>query len=124
VARKPTPGLTDGETRIMNVLWARGRATVGEVVSLLPKHRPVAYNTVQTMLRILESKGYVSHDQAGRAFVYYPIVGQHAARRKALGHLLDALFDSSPSLLMLDLLEDERLGPAEIKRLKQMIDEA
>lgn len=124
MARKPSPGLTDGETRIMNVLWAKGRATVGEVVSALPARRPVAYNTVQTMLRILESKRYVSHEQVGRAFVYYPIVAQHAARRKALGYLIDALFDSSPSLLVLDLLKDERLDPAEIGRLKRMIDEA
>jgi len=124
MARKRSPGLTDGETRIMNVLWARGRATVGEVASALPKRRPVAYTTVQTMLRILESKGYVDHEQVGRAFVYRPIVEQHAARRKALGHLIDALFDSSPSLLVLDLLTDERLDPVEIGRLRQMIDEA
>jgi predicted transcriptional regulator len=123
MARKRSTGLTDGETRIMNVLWARGRATVGEVTAALPKRRPVAYTTVQTMLRILESKGYADHEQVGRAFVYRPIVDQHAARRKALGHLIDVLFDHSPSLLVLDLLKDERLDPAEIGRLKQMIDE-
>ena len=124
MARNRSPGLTDGETRIMNVLWARGRATVGEVVAALPTRRPVAYNTVQTMLRILEAKRYVDHEQVGRAFVYRPLVEQHSARRKALSHLIDALFDSSPSLMVLDLLKDERLDAAEMVRLRQMIDEA
>lgn len=122
--RKPSPSLTDGETRIMNVLWARGRSTVGEVVAGLPKNHQVAYNTVQTMLRILETKGYVSHEQRGRAFVYRPMVEQRTARRRALGYLMDALFNSSPSLLVADVLADERLEPAEIERLKRMIEEA
>jgi BlaI family penicillinase repressor len=123
MARKSSPTLTDGEARLMNVLWKKGRATVGEVVAALPTKRPVAYNTVQTMLRILEVKGYVAHEQEGRAFVYRPLIEQRAARRRALGHLMKALFDDSPSLLMLDVLRDERLDSGEVERLKQMIDE-
>jgi predicted transcriptional regulator len=124
MARKRSPTLTDGESRLMNVLWKRGRATVSDVVADLPKRHSVAYNTVQTMLRILEDKGYVRHDQVGRAFVYRPTVAQSAARRRALGHLIKALFDNSPSLVVLDVLSDERIDPAEIEHLKRLIGEA
>lgn len=121
MARKRSPTLTDGETRLMNVLWKRGRATVGDVIDALPRRHAVAYNTVQTMLRILEDKGYVTHDQIGRAFVYRPLVEQRAARRRALGHLIKGLFDNSPSLVVLDVLQDERLDPSEMQRLKRLI---
>lgn len=123
MARKPSPTLTDGETRLMNVLWRKGRATVGEVVAALPKTHPVAYNTVQTMLRILEDKGYIEHEQMGRAFVYRPLIAQRAARRRAVGHLIKSLFDNSPSLLVLGVLQDVHLDATEIERLKRMIAE-
>ena len=124
MARKRSPTLTDGESRLMNVLWKRGRATVSEVAAELPKRHSVAYNTVQTMLHILEEKGYARHDQVGRAFVYRPLIAQSAARRRALGHLIKALFDNSPRLVVLDVLQDERLDPAEIEQLKRLIAEA
>lgn len=123
MARKPSPTLTDGETRLMNVLWRKGRATVGEVVAALPKTHSVAYNTVQTMLRILEEKGYVDHEQMGRAFVYRPLIAQRAARRRAVGHLIKSLFDNSPSLLVLGVLQDAHFDATEIERLKRMIEE-
>ena len=121
MARKRSPTLTDGESRIMNVLWKKERATVGEVVSALPRKHAVAYNTVQTMLRILEDKGYARHAQVGRAFVYRPLIEQRTARRRALGHLIKALFDNSPSEVVLNVLHDERLDPEEIERLKRLI---
>jgi predicted transcriptional regulator len=124
MARRRSPTLTDTETRLMHVLWARQRATVTAVAAALPRQHVVASNTVQTMLRVLERKGYVSHEQVGRAFVYRPIVERTAARRPALGDLTKSLFDGSPSLLLLNLLEDERLDPTERQRLKQLIAEA
>lgn len=108
----------------MNVLWAKERATVAEVTAAMARRHPVAYNTVQTMLRILEEKGYVTHEQEGRAFVYQPIVARKTARQRALGYLTKTLFDGSPSLLVLNVLEDERIDPAEIERLKQLINKA
>ena len=124
MARRPSPTLTDGEVRLMNVLWKRAKATVAEVVASLPRRPPVAYNTVQTLLRILEEKGYVAHEQVGRRFVYRPVVEQDAARRRALGHLVKSLFDDSPSLLVLNVLDDERLDQSEVERLKKLIGDA
>jgi predicted transcriptional regulator len=122
MARRPSPTLTDAEARLMNVLWEKGRATVGDVVAALGK-RTVSYSTVQTLLRILETKGYVAHEKEGRAFVYRPLVDQRQARRRALSHLVSRLFDGSPSLLVLNVLEDERIDRGELERLKTLLDD-
>jgi BlaI family transcriptional regulator, penicillinase repressor len=124
MARKPSPTLTDGEMRLMNVLWSRQRATVADIAAGLPRQHAVAYNTVQTMLRILEEKGYVDHEQSGRAFVYRPLVERRTARQRAIGYLTKALFEGSPGLLVLNVLQDERLDPAEVEQIKRLIDKA
>ena len=122
MARQRSPSLTDGEARLMTVLWERTSATVAEIVEALGTERPVNYSTVQTLLRILEKKGYIEHRKSGRAFVYRPVVDQQQARRRALRHLVSRLFDGSPSLLVLNVLEHERIAPDELKRLKQLLD--
>lgn len=124
MARPRSPRLTDGEARLMNVLWNKGEATVGEVVDALPGKPSVSYSTVQTLLRILEAKRYLAHEKVGRAFVYRPIVERRQAQRKALGHLLDRFFNDSPSELVLNVLEDDRWDPVELKRLKKLIERA
>lgn len=108
----------------MNVLWGRDRATVGEVVAALKPKHAAAYSTIQTMLRILEVKGFVKHEKSGRAFIYRPIIDQRQARRSALTHLVTRLFDNSLSLLVLNVLEDDRIDPAELERLKKLIQDA
>ncbi len=104
----------------MQVLWDLQSATVADVVSRLKSN----YSTVQTMLRILERKGYVAHEKAGRAFAYRPLIDQKQARRSALSHLVSGLFDNSPSLLVLNVLEDERIDRGELDRLRQLIMES
>jgi predicted transcriptional regulator len=121
MARRKSPALTDAEARVMAVLWRRHTATVADVVAAF-KRRPVTYSTVQTILRILETKGYVTHEKVERAFVYRAVVDQAQARRRALRHLVGRLFDGSPSLLVSNILEDESIAPAELKRLKELID--
>lgn len=122
--RKPSPALTDAEAGVMTVLWEREHATVAQVVESLSKQRTVSYSTVQTILRILETKGYVTHDKAARAFVYRAIVSERQARRRALKHLVVRLFRGSPGLLVLNVLEDERIDPEELKQLRKLIEDA
>jgi predicted transcriptional regulator len=124
MARKRSVTLTDGELRLMRVLWHRGEGTVADVVEGLPRKPAIAYNTVQTLLRILETKGYVGHEKRGRAFVYTPLIDQRAARRTALSHLLKGFFDDSPSLLVLNVLDDELIDQEELKRLRDLIEAA
>ncbi len=122
--RKPSPALTDAEARVMAVVWEKGETTVGEVAGALRKKTGVSYSTVQTILRILEAKGYVTHVKVGRAFVYRPLVDERQARRRALKHLIGRLFNNSPSLLVLNVLDDEELDPAELRRVKKLIEES
>lgn len=123
MARRQSPALTDAEAQVMAVLWRQNSASVGDVVDSLKKTRAVTYSTVQTILRILETKGYVAHDKVARAFVYRPLVDERQARRRALRHLALRLFEGSPSLLVLNILEDEDIDQAERKRLRKLIEQ-
>jgi predicted transcriptional regulator len=97
---------------------------VGDVVAGLQKGRQANYSTVQTILRILETKGYVTHEKVARAFVYRPAVDERQARQRALRHLVTRLFNGSPSLLIANVLEDEAIDASELKQLKKLIEEA
>ncbi len=125
MARKRSPNLTEAELRLMDVLWDRGSATVGEVAEALPKELGLAYNTVLTTLRILEEKGYLTHTKAeeGRAFVYQPVVGREEASRNAVRYLVSRFFRNSPELLVLNLLENEELSEPELQRIRTLIAE-
>lgn len=115
--------MTDGELRLMDVLWDMGRGTVADVVKALPGER-LAYNTVLTLMRILERKGYVQHEKQGRAFVYAPLVDRERARRSAVKHLMTRFFGGSSELLMLTILEQDDIEPEEAERLRRVIEAA
>ena len=125
MARKKSPNLTEAELRLMDVLWDKGSATVGEVAEALPAELDLAYNTVLTTLRILEEKGYVEHIKAreGRAFVYSPTVGRDEAGRSAVRYLVSRFFRNSPELLVLNLLKDEELSAKELGRIRNLLAE-
>ena len=123
MSRQTSRGLTDAELRLMDVLWEKGTGTVSDVVEALPKSVPLAYSTVLTTLRILENKGYLTHLQEGRAYVYRPVIGRDQARQSAVSYLVRRFFDGSRDQLMLRLLEDKGIGPRELKRLRRLIEE-
>ncbi len=122
MARPRSTGLTDAELRVMNVLWDRGHATVSDVVDSIAGSRKPAYNTALTILRILERKGYVGHEQEGRAFVFVPLVERGEERRRALSQMLSRFFDNSPLALVSDLLGHEDINPEELRRVRELID--
>lgn len=124
MARKPSAALTDAEAEVMAILWRIHPASVSDIVAALNERRAVTYSTVQTMLRILETKGYVTHDKIARAFIYKPVIDERQARLRALRHLVRRLFDGSPSLLVLNVLEDEELDAAEREQLRKLIERA
>ncbi len=123
MARRKSATLTDGELELLQVLWEQGRASVSDVAQALPGDPPPAYNSVLTRLRILEHKGYAGHEKTGRAFTYYPRIDRRQAREHAVSHLVTQLFDGSPSLLVLNLLEQSQVDPAEIRRLKTLLED-
>lgn len=121
MARRRSETLTEAELRLMEVLWEQGQATVAEVTAKLPPP-PLAYNSVLTTMRILERKGFVAHEEAGRAFVYRPLVARDDAARSAVGHVLSRFFDNSAGSLALRLIASERPSEDELQRLKALIE--
>ena len=119
--RKKTSTLTNAEHRIMEVIWARGSATVAEVVEALDGKD--AYTTILTLMRILKAKGYLSTRKEGRAHVFTPRVDRNTAARKAVHQLLSKFFAGSPSELVMSFLREEELTPDELDALKQKITE-
>ena len=118
--------LTEAELRIMVVLWELESPTVADVVERLRGDgtNTPAYNSVLTILRILERKEYVTHKKDGRAFRFVPLVDRSRARKSALAHLLTRFFDNSPELLVLALLGRDRVDEKELRSLRRLIDSA
>ncbi|HUJ94958.1 MAG TPA: BlaI/MecI/CopY family transcriptional regulator [Terriglobales bacterium] len=118
---KKSPTLTEAELRLMDVLWQKGPATVQEILAALPQQKPLAYNSVLTIVRILERKGYVRHEKQGRAFVYSPVVERQEATRSEIRRLVQRFFQNSHELLVLNILEEESFDAGELKRLREML---
>ncbi len=113
--------LTDRELDVMAILWARGSATASEVREAIDDD--LAYNSVLTMLRILEEKGHARHEEEGRAFRYYPRTAQKTASRFALKRLVSKLFGGSPRLLVTELVHDRTLSTEDLLALRKLLDE-
>jgi predicted transcriptional regulator len=113
--------LTHAELRLMKVLWTRGKCTVADMVTATSAEAALAYTSVLTTIRILETKGFVTHQQEGRAFLYSACVGELEASRSEVRHVLQRFFGNSRERLLLSLLGDAELSPEELKRLKEAI---
>jgi predicted transcriptional regulator len=105
----------------MAALWERGPSTVAEVRAHLKDD--LAYTTVLTILRNLETKRYVEHQEEGRAHRFVPLVAPDAARRSALRHLATKLFKGSAEMLLTHLVMDERLTDAQVRRIRRLLDQ-
>jgi len=123
MARPVTPTLTTSERKILEVLWKKREATVREVTDELSNKTPVAYNTVLTILRILEKKGCVTHTQHERAYIYRPAISRSEALAQALEQLLKSFFNGSPQVLAQHLIENES-DMIELDSLRRMVDAA
>ena len=113
--------LTQAELRLMKILWDRGESTVAELADAIPVNETLAYNSVLTTIRILETKGYVSHRQEGRAFLYSTSIGEMEASRSEVRQVLQRFFGNSRERLLLSLLGDDEISPEELRRLKEAI---
>lgn len=116
--------LSRRERQIMDILYRRGRASVGEVLSALSGEP--SYSTVRAQLRVLEEKGHVRHEEQGLRYVYLPKVPRHAMARSALRHLIDTFFEGSSGKAMAALIGDERtqFSEEELDRLGELIEKA
>lgn len=119
-----TRDLSRRERQIMDLLFRVGRATAADVMDGLPD--APSYSAVRALLRILEQKGHVRHEEEGRAYVYLPVVRRDAARQHALSHLLKTFFDNSAEQAVAALLaiKGEKMSDAELDRMSRLIDAA
>jgi predicted transcriptional regulator len=118
VPETPTP--TPRELEILKVLWERGPCSVRDVYRDLARDEDLAYNTIQTLLRIMEDKGLVEHHVEGRTFVYTP----RFSRDESAARFLDRVFDGAADQLVLSLLRSERISTKELARMQSLIAQA
>ncbi|MGO9262117.1 MAG: BlaI/MecI/CopY family transcriptional regulator [Bryobacteraceae bacterium] len=117
-------GLSRRERQIMDILYQRGKASASEVREAMAD--APSYSAVRAMLRILEEKGHLKHQEEGLKYVYAPTVGRDKAKRSAVKHLLDTFFNGSPEQIMAALLDvsSTRLTREELDRMSAMIEKA
>ncbi len=117
MARPASESLTERESQIMDVVWRQGEATADQVREALPGSPHDS--TVRTLLRVMEAKGYLTHEARGKAFVYRAAVGRQKAQRLALKTVLTRFFAGSAEDLVLRLIEDEHLSSDQLEELRQ-----
>jgi predicted transcriptional regulator len=116
--------LSRRERQIMDIIYSRGRASATEVMESLPD--PPSYSAVRALLRVLEEKGHLRHEQDGQRYVYSPTVERERAKRSALRRVLQTFFDDSTEDAVAALLDisQERLSDDELKRMEKLIKQA
>jgi BlaI family transcriptional regulator, penicillinase repressor len=117
------PRLGRVQLKIMQVLWQRGRANARDITEAIARSEPIAHSTVQTLLRKLEAKGAIAHEVEDRTFVFRPLANEDNVRRGAVRDLVERVFDSSAAELVSYLLQNERVPPEELDRIRKLIDQ-
>jgi BlaI family penicillinase repressor len=116
--------MSPAETEILRLVWQLGVATVQQIHEALPTNRKVAYKTVQTLLRRLEEKGYLTHKTEGKAHVFCPAVKREAVIKRTVLDFLDRLFGGDPRPLMQFLAREGRIDAEDVEELRKLIDES
>ena len=122
--RKPSPVPTDVELELLKLVWKLGEVTVRDILEALPPERNLAYTTVMSMMRILEDKGYLTHRARDRAYVYRAQVSEDEVARGMIRNLINKMFEGSPELLMVTLLETGNLTEEQLELLRRKVAEA
>ena len=121
---KPDRKLTPLETMIMNVLWDESPAAVRQVQERLNTVKPMAYNTVLTVMRILRGKGFLASEREGRSDLYRPVVTREDMGRRSLGEVIDSFFAGSAEALVSQLLDGQSLSDEELAAIREELDRA
>lgn len=110
------------QLRIMQLLWKLKRATARELTDELNESEPIAHSTVQTLLRQLEAKGSVGHEQDGRTFYFFPLVKEEKVKKSAARELIQGVFEGNVGGLVSYLLENEKVSASELAEIRKLID--
>lgn len=108
--------LTKAEEQIMQVLWDLNEASVKEIIAVLPEPKP-AYNTVSTIVRILENKEFVAHKPLGRGFIYYPIIDKETYSNQSLHKLMNGYFNGSFKSMVSFFVKENKMDVKELESI-------
>ena len=114
--------LSPAETEILRLVWEKKKATVQDVCNALPPERKITYATVQTLLRRLEKKGYLTHTVQGRAHIFEPVAAKQDVIGSAVKSFLDKLFGGDPLPLIQYLAENEKITYEDLEKLRNILD--
>jgi predicted transcriptional regulator len=117
--RQPSKVFTDRELEIMRILWKLGEASARQIQAALPGDRH--YNSVMTIIRVLEKKKHLTHRQEGRNFVYRPTVPQEKSRKRVLRHVVKQLFGGSATSLVLNLVQAGDLTKEDLEEIRRSV---
>jgi len=123
MARRKTLGPTERELAILGVLWDKGPSTVREVHEALHQDIETGYTTTLKLMQIMVDKGLLVREDAGRRHIYRPTVTEERTQKQLIGDLLDRVFAGSAEKLVLRALSAKKVPPAELKRIRRMLDE-
>jgi BlaI family transcriptional regulator, penicillinase repressor len=118
------PDLSPAQREIMEIVWERGEVTANEVLRVLSRSRKVARNTVRTLLERMEEKGWLKHSAEGRTFLYMAARPRHDTIGQKVREVVDTVCGGSPETLVTALLDYRGLRPDELKRIRQILDQA
>jgi predicted transcriptional regulator len=124
MAPSEIPSVSPAEAQVLQLLCQSGRATVLQIVDALPMDRSIGYATVQTLLRRLEKKGYISHEVQGKAHVFFPKVRHDEAVGRSVRDFVNRLFGGDPMQLMLHLAGSGKLKKKDLDRLRELLNKS
>ena len=113
--------LTKKEEEVMLIFWQLEKAFVKEIIAELPDPKP-PYNTISSIVRILDRKGYLDFKKYGNTYQYFPAISKADYRKKFMKKVMKGYFDNSPASLLSFMVNEESLSPEEVEQLKQIID--
>jgi BlaI family penicillinase repressor len=112
--------LTKAEEQIMQILWQLNEAIVKDIIDKMPDPKP-AYNTVSTVVRVLEGKGFIDHKAYGNSHVYFPLISSDAYKKFTLNKMMSGYFDNSYKSLVSFIADEKKLGIKELDELSELI---
>lgn len=124
MGKRRLQAMSPAETEILRIIWELEKATVQQIYERLPRKRKIVYKTVLTMVRRLESKGYVQHESQGKANLYFAAVKREDVLRRTVLDFVDRLFGGDPGPLVQFLAEDGHIDADEFDRLKKIMDKS
>jgi BlaI family penicillinase repressor len=113
--------LTKAEEQIMQIMWQLNEAIVKEIIDKIPDPKP-AYNTVSTVVRVLEGKGFIDHKAYGNSHVYYPVISETEYKKFTFDKMMKSYFDDSYKSLVSFIADEKKLGIKELDELTTLID--